>query len=81
MTSIGYKSTYLLSPFRNSDLFFSMQAYWYEDRDVADLAVLEEVAAFHGVNASQLVHSERASKILRANTAEAAGRGAFGVPR
>ena len=58
-----------------------MQAYWCEDRDVADLSVLEEVAAPHGVNASQLVNSERASQVLRANTAEAAGRGAFGVPR
>lgn len=58
-----------------------LQAYWCEARDVADLSVLQEVASSHGVDASQLVHSDEASQLLRANTAEAAKRGAFGVPR
>ena len=57
------------------------QAYWYEARDVSDIGLLEEVAAHHGVNASELVNSDSASKKLRANTKEAADRGAFGVPR
>lgn len=48
---------------------------------MADLSVLQEVASSHGVDASQLVHSDEASQLLRANTAEAAERGAFGVPR
>ena len=48
---------------------------------MANLSVLQELASPHGVDASQLVNSDEASQLLRANTAEAAERGAFGVPR
>ena len=48
---------------------------------MADLSVLQELATPHGVDASRLVNSDEASQMLRANTAEAAERGAFGVPR
>ena len=58
-----------------------LQAYWCEQRDVGDHAVLREVAAGHGVDAEALIHSDTASRQLRANTAEVAERGGFGVPR
>ena len=58
-----------------------LQAYWCEQRDVGDHAVLREVAAGHGVDAEALSHSDTASQQLRANTAEVAERGGFGVPR
>ena len=57
------------------------QAYWYEEQNVADLAVLKEVAAGHGVDAMALIQSETASQQLRSNTAEVVERGGFGVPR
>ena len=57
-----------------------VQAYWYEDKDVTDPAVLQELAAVHGLNVSQILQSDKASQQLRSNTTEAASRGAFGVP-
>lgn len=57
------------------------QVYWYEQQNVADLAVLKEVAAGHGVDAMALIQSETASQQLRSNTAEVVERGGFGVPR
>ncbi len=47
--------------------------------DVGDPAVLERIAAAHGVDGS-LASSEAAREGLRATTAEAAAMGAFGVP-
>lgn len=57
------------------------QAYWCDSKDVSDLEVLKEIAAPHGISATELVNSEEASQRLRANTKEAFERGAFGVPR
>ena len=57
------------------------QAYWYEGCDVSDHEVLERVARRFGLSSLTLLSSELASRNLRANTAEAAERGAFGVPR
>ena len=54
-------------------------AYWAEGADVGDPAVLERIAAAHGVDGS-LASSEAAREGLRATTAEAAAMGAFGVP-
>lgn len=56
------------------------QAYWYEQQDVGDHAVLVEVAAGHGVDAMALIKSETASQQLRSNTTELVERGGFGVP-
>lgn len=57
------------------------QAYWYEDRDLADVSVLQEVASGHGVDAEALIQSKSASQQLRDNTSEVVERGGFGVPR
>ncbi len=48
---------------------------------MSDVEVLQEIAAPHGVSATEIVSSEEASQLLRSNTKEAADRGAFGVPR
>ena len=58
-----------------------MQAYWFEGRDVSEGNLLESVAAQFGLSSSSLLSSDTASMNLRSNTAEAAQRGAFGVPR
>ena len=55
------------------------QAYWIDNRDVSDRAVLEEIASAHDVDAA-LMDSPEAREKLRENTAEAVARGAFGVP-
>ncbi len=57
-----------------------LQAHWCEKRDLTDTSVLEDVAALFGLSSTQLLQSEDASFNLRANTSEAASRGAFGVP-
>ena len=43
--------------------------------------MLDDVVAQLGLNGRALIASESVSHTLRANTAEAAQRGAFGVPR
>ena len=43
--------------------------------------MLDDVVAQLGLNGRALIASESMSHTLRANTAEAAQRGAFGVPR
>ncbi|MFN9813642.1 MAG: 2-hydroxychromene-2-carboxylate isomerase [Deltaproteobacteria bacterium] len=58
-------------------------AYWAEDRDVSDKAVIAEVAASVGLDASALLAALDAvetKNALRANTDEAVSRGAFGAP-
>ena len=57
-----------------------LQAYWFEGSDVSEDSVLERVAAQFGLSSYKLLSSDTASKKLRSNTAEAAHRGAFGVP-
>lgn len=59
------------------------RAYWAEDRDVSDPAVIAEVAQQAGFDGSSVVTaaSEQETKdTLRASTEEAAERGAFGAP-
>ena len=51
-----------------------------ENKDLANMDVLAGVVAPLGVAGKELVSSESASALLRANTQEAADRGAFGVP-
>lgn len=58
-----------------------LQAYWCEQKDVTQLDTLQEAVAPFGLMAADLLESDSASRILRANTSEAAQRGAFGVPR
>lgn len=54
-------------------------AYWEQGRDVADRAVLTEIAAAHGV-AIAAIDDAAVKDELRARTDEAAQRGVFGVP-
>ena len=58
-----------------------VQAHFCEDRNLADMSVLNEVASGHGLDAEALVQSSTASQQLRDNTAEVVERGGFGVPR
>lgn len=55
------------------------RAYWVEGRDVADRAVLAEIAAAHGLDAQAIERPEVRDGLFEI-TAEAAGRGVFGVP-
>lgn len=56
------------------------QAFWYQGRNLEEVSVLDDVVAQLGLNGRALIASESMSHTLRANTAEAAQRGAFGVP-
>ena len=58
-----------------------LQAYWDEGVDVSENSALQRVAGQFGLSSSKLLSSDVASRNLRANTTEAANRGAFGVPR
>ncbi len=55
------------------------RAYWVEGRDTADRAVLGAIAAEHGVD-PDVVARPAVKQALFDATAEAAARGAFGVP-
>jgi 2-hydroxychromene-2-carboxylate isomerase len=55
------------------------RAYWVEGRDIADRAVLGELAAAHGV-ALEVIDAPATRDALFAETAAAAERGLFGVP-
>ena len=58
-------------------------AYWTADRDVADLGVLSEVATqagFEGAALAERVQDPIIKEALKAATAEAEERGAFGAP-
>ena len=55
------------------------EAYWVEGRDVADRAVLAEIAERHGVD-PEVIGSPEARQGLYDTTAEAAAAGVFGVP-
>ncbi|MEQ1567492.1 MAG: DsbA family protein [Myxococcota bacterium] len=54
-------------------------AYWVTHRDVADPAVLAELARAHGVDPAG-IDAQETKDALRARTAAAAARGVFGVP-
>jgi len=57
--------------------------YWAEDRDVADKAVIGEIATSVGLDAAALlaaIDAQETKDTLRANTDEAVSRGAFGAP-
>lgn len=55
------------------------RAYWVEGRDIADRAVLGAIAAEHGLDVG-VIERPAARQGLFEITAEAAGRGVFGVP-
>ncbi|MCB9550765.1 MAG: 2-hydroxychromene-2-carboxylate isomerase [Myxococcales bacterium] len=55
------------------------RAYWVEGRDVADRAVLAEIAAAHDVDPA-VIETSATRDALYAATAEAVERGVFGVP-
>jgi len=48
---------------------------------VTDVAVLQAAVEPFGLRVKDLLSMDSASAVLRSNTAEAAGHGAFGVPR
>lgn len=61
----------------------TMRAYWAEQRDISDLAVLGEIATQVGLDAETLMAStsdEQCKAAVEANTAEAIARGVFGAP-
>ncbi len=58
-------------------------AYWVDDEDVADKAVLGRIATSSGLDAAAIVgaiDAQETKDVLRANTDEAVSRGAFGAP-
>ena len=58
-------------------------AYWSDDRDIAQDAVLADVATAQGLDAAALLAATAAPEFkaqLKANTDEAIARGAFGSP-
>ncbi len=58
-------------------------AYWVDDRDVADRAVIAEIATASGLDAAAVLAATDAPEtkdLLRARTEEAIARGAFGAP-
>ena len=63
-------------PALTADLY---RAYWIELRDVNDRAVLAEIAKAHGVDVA-VIDDPGVKQGLFDTTAEAAERGAFGVP-
>lgn len=59
------------------------RAYWVDDQDVSDEAVIASVAAAAGLDGAAVVQSigqQAVKDALRANTDEAVSRGAFGAP-
>jgi 2-hydroxychromene-2-carboxylate isomerase len=77
-SSVRALRTYLALPEADRGPFRDavFRAYWAEDRDIADEAVLRELAgpAVDGADAPEIKHA------LRMATEEAAARGVFGVP-
>ncbi len=58
-------------------------AYWGDDRDVADKAVIAAIAASVGLDGTAIVSgidAQETKDTLRTNTEEAVSRGAFGAP-
>ncbi|NJR78657.1 DsbA family protein [Sphingomonas corticis] len=61
----------------------AFRAYWTDDRDIAQDAVLRDVAAAAGVEADAMfaaIARDEAKARLRANTEELIARGGFGSP-
>lgn len=60
-----------------------MRAVWIEERNIADRAVVLDVAARHGVTAAEAelwCQADEADRLLTQNTEAAAAAGAFGAP-
>jgi 2-hydroxychromene-2-carboxylate isomerase len=69
----------LISPYSSR----TFRAYWAEDRDISDDAVLIEIAQEVGIDEKQLIawtQAPQAREQLRAITQEAMDRGVFGSP-
>ena len=61
----------------------AFQAYWRDDRDIADAAVLADLCRGVGADPASFlrrIEEPAIKEALRANTEEAVRRGAFGVP-
>ena len=59
------------------------EAYWAEDQDISDPAIIERVLTGHGLDGKALLARAEAQEIkdaLRRNTDLALARGVFGVP-
>lgn len=70
---------------RNADglSFAILEALWRDDRDIADKALLRELASRRGLDADQLLVQAEKPEVqaeLAANTEEAIRRGVFGSP-
>ena len=60
-----------------------MRGYWFEKKDISDLAVLQAMADAAGLGprpVADIVGDERYKAAVAANTVDAAARGVFGVP-
>lgn len=69
----------LLEPFAEG----VFAAYWSDDRDISQEAVLADIAAAQGLDAAALMAAIATPEVkaqLKANTDEAIARGAFGSP-
>ena len=55
------------------------EAYWRDDRDISQPAVIAEIAAAHGIDPAATAAPEIKQQ-LRANTGEVIARGGFGSP-
>ena len=60
-----------------------MRGYWFEKKDISDLAVLQAMADAAGLGprpVADIVGDERYKAAVAANTVDAVARGVFGVP-
>jgi 2-hydroxychromene-2-carboxylate isomerase len=64
-------------------IFAVYHAYWVQNQDIAQIAVLEEIANRLGMNGEKLLREQDSADVravLMATSAEGQERGAFGAP-